>query len=95
MYLECHLFNVTNVEELLKNKTAIMKVEQLGPYVYREKHTKVSSLYWYRSNSTYSLTFTIQIMYAGYHKFGSKSQMSSLIYSSLTLTIRMEDQVSM
>ncbi|KPJ06853.1 Protein croquemort [Papilio machaon] len=40
MYLECYMFNITNVDEILAGKNVTLKVEQLGPYVYREHHTK-------------------------------------------------------
>lgn len=41
MYLEIFMFNITNVEDIIANKNVSIKVEQLGPYVYRENHRKV------------------------------------------------------
>lgn len=41
MYLECYMFNITNVDDILAGKNVTLKVEQLGPYVFREQHTKV------------------------------------------------------
>lgn len=42
MYLECFMFNITNLDDILAGKNVSLQVEQLGPYVYREFHTKVS-----------------------------------------------------
>ncbi|XP_068632720.1 protein croquemort-like [Battus philenor] len=42
MYLECYMFNITNVDEILAGKNVTLKVEQLGPYVYMEQHSKVN-----------------------------------------------------
>ncbi|CAK1600590.1 unnamed protein product [Parnassius mnemosyne] len=42
MYLECYMYNITNVDEILAGKNVTLKVEQLGPYVYRESHSKVN-----------------------------------------------------
>ncbi|XP_049868366.1 protein croquemort-like isoform X1 [Pectinophora gossypiella] len=53
MYLECFMWNITNVDEILANKDAQLKVTQLGPYVYREEHEKVN-LTW---NSNNTVTF--------------------------------------
>ncbi|XP_026314759.1 protein croquemort-like [Hyposmocoma kahamanoa] len=55
MYLECHLFNITNVEELLANKSAKIKVEELGPYVYREVHKKVNIVFNDNNTVTYQM----------------------------------------
>ncbi|CAH0714638.1 unnamed protein product, partial [Brenthis ino] len=40
MYLEIFMFNITNVEDILAKKNVSIKVEQIGPYVYREFHKK-------------------------------------------------------
>ncbi|XP_053613206.1 protein croquemort-like [Plodia interpunctella] len=51
MYLECHMFNLTNVKEILAREDVKVKVEQLGPYVFREFHSK-ENLTWNDENST-------------------------------------------
>lgn len=35
LYLKIYLFNVTNAEAFMAGDDAKMKVEQIGPYVYR------------------------------------------------------------
>ncbi|XP_045485858.1 protein croquemort [Pieris rapae] len=50
MYLECYMFNITNVDEIIARTAKTVQVEQLGPYVFRESHTKVN-LTW-NDNST-------------------------------------------
>ncbi|KAM3963725.1 scavenger receptor class B member 3 [Aphomia sociella] len=54
MYLECFLFNISNVNELISGKNKKIRVEQMGPYVFRETHTK-TNITWNNENST--LTF--------------------------------------
>lgn len=44
MYLEFHFFNITNTHELLTNKSAKIKVAEMGPYTFREHSEKVSLL---------------------------------------------------
>ncbi|XP_050347319.1 protein croquemort-like [Nymphalis io] len=53
MYLECFMFNVTNVHDILAGKNVSLEVEELGPYVYRESHTK-KNLTW---NDNGTVTF--------------------------------------
>ncbi|XP_028030777.1 protein croquemort-like [Bombyx mandarina] len=50
MYLECYMFNITNADKILAKEDVILKVEQFGPYVFRESHSKVN-LTW-NDNST-------------------------------------------
>nr|QOE77894.1 cameo1 [Antheraea pernyi] len=50
MYLECYLFNITNVDDILARNNVTLRVEQMGPYVFRESHSKVN-LSW-NDNST-------------------------------------------
>ncbi|CAB3238793.1 unnamed protein product [Arctia plantaginis] len=51
MYLEFFFFNITNVDEMKSgNKDIKLKVEQVGPYVFRESHIK-TNLTW-NDNST-------------------------------------------
>ncbi|GBO98648.1 Protein croquemort [Eumeta japonica] len=53
MYLECFMFNITNAHEILEGNGDVKpKVEQLGPYTFRETHTKVN-ITW-NDNSTVS-----------------------------------------
>lgn len=42
IYLECFLFNITNVDELIAGKNVTMQVQELGPFVFREINKKVS-----------------------------------------------------
>ncbi|XP_013187178.1 protein croquemort [Amyelois transitella] len=51
MYLECHLFNITNVDEILAGNNVKLRVAEMGPYVFREFHSKVN-LTWNDQNST-------------------------------------------
>ncbi|XP_075974432.1 protein croquemort-like [Anticarsia gemmatalis] len=54
MYLEIHFFNISNVDEILARKEGVrLRVDELGPYVFRETHIK-TNLTW-NDNST--LTF--------------------------------------
>ncbi|CAH2077141.1 unnamed protein product, partial [Iphiclides podalirius] len=50
MYLECYMFNITNVDEILAGKNVSLKVVELGPYVYKERHAK-ENITW-NDNST-------------------------------------------
>ncbi|RVE50581.1 hypothetical protein evm_004808 [Chilo suppressalis] len=50
MYLECFMFNISNVDDILAGKNVSINVVQMGPYVFRESHTKVN-LTW-NPNST-------------------------------------------
>ncbi|XP_052739290.1 protein croquemort [Bicyclus anynana] len=52
MYLECFMFNITNVDDILAGKNVPIHVEQMGPYVFREYHLK-ENISWY-DNSTVS-----------------------------------------
>ncbi|CAH2108673.1 unnamed protein product [Euphydryas editha] len=42
MYLECHMFNITNIDDILAGKNVTLEVEEFGPYVYRESHKKTN-----------------------------------------------------
>ncbi|CAH2108670.1 unnamed protein product [Euphydryas editha] len=42
IYLECFLFNITNVNELLAGNNVTMQVQEMGPYVFREISKKVN-----------------------------------------------------
>ncbi|KRT85941.1 hypothetical protein AMK59_2002, partial [Oryctes borbonicus] len=50
IYLRVHLFNITNAEEFLSGKEKKLKVQEVGPYVYREimSHQNVT----FNSNAT-------------------------------------------
>ncbi|KAG6451940.1 protein croquemort [Manduca sexta] len=50
MYLECFMFNISNVDDILAGKNVSLQVTQMGPYVFRETHSKVN-LSW-NDNST-------------------------------------------
>ncbi|KAL0831626.1 hypothetical protein ABMA28_002400 [Loxostege sticticalis] len=50
MYLECFLFNITNVDDILAGKNVSLTVAEMGPYVFRETHIK-TNLSW-NENST-------------------------------------------
>ncbi|CAK1540788.1 unnamed protein product [Leptosia nina] len=50
MYLECHMFNITNIDEILAGTAKTVQLEELGPYVFRESHTKVN-LTWNNNNT--------------------------------------------
>ncbi|XP_039751096.1 protein croquemort-like [Pararge aegeria] len=50
MYLECFMFNITNVEDIVAGKNVPVQVEQLGPYVYREFHIK-ENITWNDNNT--------------------------------------------
>ncbi|XP_073949908.1 protein croquemort-like [Choristoneura fumiferana] len=50
MYLECFMWNITNVDEILAGQRVPIKVAQMGPYVYREFHSK-ENITW-NDNST-------------------------------------------
>ncbi|KAJ8730511.1 hypothetical protein PYW08_001924 [Mythimna loreyi] len=54
MYLESYFFNITNVNEILAGTAEKVNVVQMGPYVFKESHTKVN-MTWNDENST--LTF--------------------------------------
>lgn len=41
IYMECFLFNITNVDELIAGKNVTMQVQELGPFVFREINKKV------------------------------------------------------
>lgn len=41
LYLQVYLFNVTNADEVVRDKAKPMLVE-MGPYVFEEKHTRVN-----------------------------------------------------
>lgn len=51
MYLECYLFNMSNVDDILAGKNVKPRLVQLGPYVYREIHTK-ENMTWNNENNT-------------------------------------------
>ncbi|XP_059055448.1 protein croquemort-like [Achroia grisella] len=51
MYLECFLFNISNVNEILADRNVKPHLVQFGPYVYRETHTK-ANLTWNNHNDT-------------------------------------------
>lgn len=53
MYLEMFFYNISNVKEILAGTAVKLKVDEIGPYVFREQHTK-TNLTW-NDNST--LTF--------------------------------------
>ncbi|VVD03334.1 unnamed protein product [Leptidea sinapis] len=76
MYLECYMFNITNVEEILAGKAAKISVQEVGPYVYRETHTKVD-IEW-NDNST--VTFYNE-RYWYYEPEMSNGSLSDLITS--------------
>ncbi|XP_028159774.1 protein croquemort-like [Ostrinia furnacalis] len=50
MFLECFLFNITNVDDILAGKNVTLQVAEMGPYVFRETHLK-TNLSW-NDNST-------------------------------------------
>lgn len=50
MYLECFMFNITNVDDILARRNVSLEVKQLGPYVFRETHSKVN-LSWNPNNT--------------------------------------------
>lgn len=41
IYLECFLFNITNVDDILAGKNVSIHVQEFGPYVFRELSKKV------------------------------------------------------
>lgn len=42
MYMEFFMWNISNVDELVASKGAVIpQMVQMGPYVFREYHTKV------------------------------------------------------
>ncbi|KAJ2950288.1 hypothetical protein O0L34_g11653 [Tuta absoluta] len=51
MYLECYLWNISNVDEILANKATKIKMVQMGPYTYKESHVR-KNLTWINENST-------------------------------------------
>ena len=59
MYLEFFIFNITNVDDILSGKNVSIEVEEIGPYVYRESHIKVSS----HCSNVCLLKFSKQIHY--------------------------------
>ncbi|XP_063536598.1 protein croquemort-like [Cydia strobilella] len=50
MYLECFMLNITNVDEILAGHNVSIRVSQMGPYVYREHHTK-ENITWHDNNT--------------------------------------------
>ncbi|KAI5633918.1 CD36 family domain-containing protein [Phthorimaea operculella] len=42
MYLECYMWNITNVDEIIAKKATKIKMVQMGPYTYRESHVRGS-----------------------------------------------------
>ncbi|CAH0714639.1 unnamed protein product, partial [Brenthis ino] len=42
IYLECFLFNITNVDDILAGKNVSIHVQEFGPYVFRELSKKVN-----------------------------------------------------
>lgn len=50
MYLECFMFNISNVDDILAGKNVTLKVVQMGPYVFKETHIK-ANITW-NANST-------------------------------------------
>ncbi|XP_041984342.1 protein croquemort-like [Aricia agestis] len=53
IYLECFLFNITNMDDILAKKADKLQVEQIGPYVFREIHKKVNISWNNNSTVTY------------------------------------------
>ncbi|XP_072939023.1 protein croquemort-like [Epargyreus clarus] len=51
MYLECFMFNIVNVDDILAGKNVTIRLEEVGPYVFREYHTK-ENITWNDNNST-------------------------------------------
>ena len=43
MYMKVYYFNVTNAEEVESDVTAMPRLQELGPYVFKEMHLKVRS----------------------------------------------------
>ena len=37
MYMRVYYFNVTNAEDIMDNNTVTPILEEIGPYVYRER----------------------------------------------------------
>ncbi|XP_050668711.1 protein croquemort-like isoform X2 [Leptidea sinapis] len=56
MYLECFLFNITNVDDILAGKNVSIHVQEMGPYVFQEIRKKVN-ITW---NSNGTVTFRNQ-----------------------------------
>ncbi|CAG9129052.1 unnamed protein product [Plutella xylostella] len=52
MYLECFMWNITNMREILAGTAAKVEVNQMGPYVYRESHSKTNITF--KDNGTVS-----------------------------------------
>nr|XP_026489504.1 protein croquemort-like isoform X1 [Vanessa tameamea] len=50
IYLECFLFNITNVDEILAGKNVTLKVQEMGPYIFKEINTKVN-ISWNENNT--------------------------------------------
>ncbi|XP_034826682.1 protein croquemort-like isoform X1 [Maniola hyperantus] len=42
IYMECFLFNITNVDDILARKDVQVEVKEMGPYVFREINRKVN-----------------------------------------------------
>ncbi|XP_023934291.1 protein croquemort isoform X2 [Bicyclus anynana] len=42
IYMECFLFNITNVEDILAGKNVSIELKEMGPYVFREINQKVN-----------------------------------------------------
>ncbi|XP_072939019.1 protein croquemort-like isoform X2 [Epargyreus clarus] len=53
MYFECFLYNITNVDDILAGKKVKLRVQQMGPYVFREKQEKVNIVWNENSTLTY------------------------------------------
>lgn len=51
LFMEFYMFNVTNAEEYEKNQTIKPKLEEIGPYVFREYHER-DIIAWNDDNST-------------------------------------------
>ncbi|XP_038214929.1 protein croquemort-like isoform X1 [Zerene cesonia] len=76
MYLECFLFNITNVDDILSGKNVTISVQQMGPYVFREIRKKVN-ITW-NDNST--VTFKNQRFWH-YHPEMSNGSLSDMVTS--------------
>jgi len=53
MYLDIYLFNFTNANEFMKNKSVIPNFEEIGPFVFKEVNDRVN-LVW---NDNYTVTY--------------------------------------
>ncbi|XP_061396790.1 lysosome membrane protein 2 [Musca vetustissima] len=52
-FLKVHIFNYTNIKDYLEYKADKIKVEDLGPFLYKEHTTKVNVVH----NDNYTVTF--------------------------------------